>query len=126
MTEELQQEFMTVPQLLIAMNDMQEGMHPDLEFDKVSGSFSKYSDYKIRAILTKYMKSEVENRTSNKEAIARMLVQNIDVEDESTLRSLLETIYHLPFRNIAIILKDMNSEINNSLMMKTRSKPLVV
>ena len=111
--------------MLLVMQDINEGMHPDLDFDKVLATLQKHQDVRQRAIISRYVRKEIENKTSNKDFVSSMLRSILESEDESVLKIVLEALYSLPYRNATIILKELNAEIGNSLSLKTRSKTIV-
>lgn len=105
--------------------DMQEGIQPEVDFSRVVHTFNTFADGAVKAILSRYMRKEAELKTSNKEAIARLIYEYVESEDELSLKGILESLFHLPYAILVRILKDLNSEISNTLISKTRSKLLV-
>ena len=105
--------------------DMQEGIQPEVDFSRVVHTFNTFGDGAVKAVLSRYMRKEAEMKTSNRESIARLVYEYVESEDELSLKGVLESIFHLPYAILVRVLKDLNSEISNSLISKSRSKLLV-
>jgi len=105
--------------------DMQEGVQPDVDFSRVVHTFNTFGDGAVKAVLSRYMRKEAELKTHNRESIARLIYEYVESEDELSLKGVLECLFHLPFAVLVRILKDLNSEVSNSLVSKSRSKLLV-
>lgn len=108
-----------------AVADLHAGIHPDLDLDRLMAACTNDSDKRILAAVGYYLRGEVEHHAAGKEIAANLLLTNIEGDHEALLKTALEAVYHLPYRSLASILKQMNAEICNSLNSKSRSKYVV-
>jgi hypothetical protein len=123
--EERTENPLSLNELVLAMADMQEGLQPDLSIPRVILSYLGEGDLRSKTVLSCYLRREMERRTSSKDQISVLLKDLIEGDDELSLKGLLESIYHLPFRSLAAVLRDMAPEITNSFGAKNRTKGVV-
>ena len=103
--------------------DMHSGVHPDIDFEMLANG---KPDSRRLHVVRQYLRRDLDGRMQHFEFVQSMLTASVQSdEDETSLIVALESIYHLPYRSISVILRQLNAEICNSLTSTCRSKYVV-
>lgn len=118
-------ETLSTNEMLQMMSDMNEGYQPDVENGRVLGTYATTKDMRLKLILHRFIRKEVEHLTVHRDAVAKLLLELAVSEDHASLQLALEAVYHLPYKPLALLLKDLSTTVMNSLTLTTFPKSLV-